>query len=130
MSEKRAQTIRVWTGDCDLRKASPNLIGERIYATRQAHIFPDGRRVAVPNTWELLSDKKYERRAGRFYFPEFELEPTAEDGAQGIQLYACVQYDRQGREESMEGGAFTLPAALGPEAHFYDITAHDLALHG
>jgi hypothetical protein len=121
MSEIEVTTIRVYTGDCDVRKALPRLVGERIYATRHAHALPSGERVPAVNSWELIFDKKFVRRAGRFYFPEFDLEPTAEDGAEGIQLYAAVDYDRDGREQTMDGNVFTLPREFGPRVNFYHV---------
>jgi hypothetical protein len=121
MSEIEVTTIRVYTGDCDVRKAAPRLMGERIYATRRARTLPSGERVPAVNSWELLFDKKYVRRGGRFYFPEFDLEPTAGDGEDGIQLYAHVHYDRDGREQTMDGNVFTLPADFGPRVNFYHV---------
>lgn len=122
MSEPRL--IQVWMGDIDGRKSNAErLAGQRIYATRQAIRQPFGAFAPPPESaaWELAADEPVVSRGGRVYFPEFELEPTAQAPGR-VRFYAALLYGRDGRDEQgRDGNAFVLPHGLGRRVHLFEV---------
>lgn len=105
------------------------LHGWRVYGTNEVFILDDGKRTAKPNTWQLLHDLKLKRHARRITMPDFELEPTNDEG-DGIKLYAGVGVDAQGREMWNDGCFMVLLPEWGPVMGVAEWMLENLTLSG
>ncbi len=108
---------------------SQALRGWRIYGTNEVFIMDDGKRVAKPNTWRLMHDLKFKRHARSIIWPDFELEPTTDEG-DGIKLYAGVGVDAEGREQWHNASYMVLPPEWGPEMNAAEWMLENLHLDG
>ena len=121
-------TLKGWEADKKLNTSG--LAAMRIYATDNVYFFPSGVRKPKPNTWRLVHEAKLKTQRGKLAMPDIELEPSAEDGQPGTQLYTHVAVDSHGREVWHDENEFVLPALLGESIGLYELTIYNMRLRG
>ncbi|MBA3766684.1 MAG: hypothetical protein H0W99_06800 [Acidobacteria bacterium] len=103
--------------------------GWRVYGTDRVHIFDDGERSPLPNTWRLIRDVKFNRHARRLTWPDISLEPTVDSG-DGIKLYAGVFVDAEGRERWQHAEYMILPLSWWPSISVAEWMLENMGLRG
>jgi hypothetical protein len=85
----------------------------RVYGTKKAFTYADGRLAPLPASWEFVTEFKLRSSRGKFGFPEFELEPT--DTEDGWKFYNLVPLDADGKEIWHKDNELALPHHLPEE---------------
>ena len=85
----------------------------RVYGSRKALKYSDGKETVMPGTWEFVTEFELKKSRGKMGFPTLELEPTGEGG---LLFYKLVPLKPDGEEIwHKDDEPLTLPASLPEE---------------